>query len=123
MVQTWYLVFQVCRQRFDNVSQRLRAVLPHLLEAGRQRHRFAEAQLAALAPRITQTAHERLARAQAMLAALGPKNVLERGYSILRRENGQVVRRQNEVSSGENVEALLAAGKLRLVVSTESDNE
>ncbi len=114
---------QVYRQRYDGLSQRLKAVLPHLLEAGKQHHRFATAQLAALAPRMTQGAHERLARAQSMLAALGPKNVLERGYAIIRRESGQVVRRQEDVATGENVEAMLASGKLRLVVSTDSDNE
>jgi exodeoxyribonuclease VII large subunit len=114
---------QVYRQRFDGLQQRLKAVLPHLLEAGKQRHRFATAQLAALAPRMTQVAHERLARAQSMLSALGPKNVLERGYAIIRRENGQVVRRQEDVATGENVEAMLASGKLRLVVSTDSENE
>ena len=114
---------QVYRQRFDGLQQRLKAVLPHLLEAGKQRHRFATAQLAALAPRMTQVAHERLARAQSMLSALGPKNVLERGYAIIRRENGQVVRRQEDVATGENVEAMLASDKLRLVVSTDSENE
>ena len=112
---------QVYRQRFEGLSQRLKAILPHLLEAGRQRHCFAEAQLSALAPRMTQMAHERLARAQSMLVALGPKNVLERGYSILRRENGQVVRRKGDVTSGENLNAMLAEGDLRVVVQTDGE--
>ena len=112
---------QLFHQRYEGIVKRLQAVLPHLLDMGGQRFHYAESQLMALGGRLAVSSRERLARANGMLAALGPKNVLERGYSILRRGKGQVVRRQSDVSAGERVEAMLADGVLTLKVQAEGE--
>lgn len=48
--------------------------------------------------------------------ALAPENVLNRGFAILRKENGTIIRTYEEVSLGEEIEAILASGRLRLQV-------
>jgi len=61
-------------------------------------------------------AHHRWLQAHEKLLALGPINVLSRGFSILRKADGQIVRNASEVAVGETLEALLHAGKLKLRV-------
>lgn len=46
------------------------------------------------------------------LAMLNPFAVLSRGYSIVRRADGQVITSQNQVSAGDKVTLLLAEGSL-----------
>ncbi len=43
---------------------------------------------------------------------LGPLNVLSRGFSLVRKENGEVVRQFDKCQKGEVLEVLLAQGKL-----------
>lgn len=62
------------------------------------------------------TAHEKLQN-------LGPKNVMSRGFSILRRlEDGTVIRNFNQVKQGETLEGLLLEGKLYLEVKEHHEN-
>jgi exodeoxyribonuclease VII large subunit len=58
-------------------------------------------------------AGERLRATEQRLAALSPLAVLERGYSIVRREDGSVVRRARDVSLGEALDVLLSEGRLQ----------
>lgn len=61
-------------------------------------------------------AHEKLQN-------LGPKNVMARGFSILRRPNdGKVIRNFNQVQKGEMLEGLLLEGKLYLEVKECTEN-
>ncbi len=46
------------------------------------------------------------------LRALSPQHVLERGYAVVRRSNGDVVRRASQVAPGEPVQVRLASGRL-----------
>jgi exodeoxyribonuclease VII large subunit len=46
------------------------------------------------------------------LDALSPAKVLERGYAVVRKSGGPVVRRADQVSAGEPIEVQLAAGRL-----------
>lgn len=50
------------------------------------------------------------------LQALGPSNVLNRGYAIIKMEDGTIVRDSSNVSAGQELIAFLNAGKLRLRV-------
>jgi exodeoxyribonuclease VII large subunit len=50
---------------------------------------------------------------EARLAALDPRAVLERGYSIVRDEEGRVVRAANSLAHGELVEITFARGNAR----------
>ncbi len=112
------------RARIDGARQRLAA-----LEAGLHRHhpgarlRRDGERLEALARRLRRAPLQVLEGRRQRLAALGralqavsPLATLERGYAIVRRTDGQVVRRAEEVRPGEEVEALLGRGRLRCVV-------
>jgi len=50
------------------------------------------------------------------LNALGPQKVLGRGFSVIRREDGSIVRDFNSVKPGEKLEALLETGRLIIEV-------
>ena len=48
--------------------------------------------------------------------ALSPARVLERGYAVVRRRDGQVVRWAGQVAAGDAVDVQLAAGRLAATV-------
>jgi exodeoxyribonuclease VII large subunit len=50
------------------------------------------------------------------LSVLGPKNVLSRGFSILRKLDGQIVRTYEDVKPGDILEGILFQGRLKLRV-------
>jgi exodeoxyribonuclease VII large subunit len=50
------------------------------------------------------------------LKSLGPLNVLGRGFSLVRKENGEIVRQANQCKNGEILEILLSQGKLTVKV-------
>jgi exodeoxyribonuclease VII large subunit len=58
----------------------------------------------------------RAARLAAMLDSLSPLAVLGRGYAILRRQDGSVVRSPADVAEGEGLTARLAEGELKVRV-------
>ena len=53
-----------------------------------------------------------VARLRAGLLALGPQQVLDRGYAVLQRDDGAVVRDPAVVHHGERLHARVAAGRL-----------
>ena len=53
---------------------------------------------------------DRLAQLDANLGHLNPQAVLERGYSIVSREEGRIVRRAAEVHAGERVRMTFGEG-------------
>lgn len=58
------------------------------------------------------TARRQMASLEARLQALSPLGVLQRGYGIVLRQDGQAVRRASEVACGERVEIRVAEGIL-----------
>ena len=58
----------------------------------------------------------RLKKAGSSLNALSPLATLDRGYSILRNRELQVIHSRHQVSAGEALTALLADGQLHLEV-------
>ena len=58
------------------------------------------------------SATERIAADRRHLSALSPSRVLERGYAVVRRPDGRIVRGAHEVAPGQAVDVQLAAGRL-----------
>ena len=58
----------------------------------------------------------RAVRAHEKLLALSALNVLQRGFSILQKEDGSIVRDSGDVKPGEILSAQLSSGKLKLKV-------
>ena len=98
-------------QRLDAVDRD--AALRSGLELASRRLAQASARLEVLHParRLTDQ-HERLAALGRHLEALSPARVLERGYAVVRRGDGSVLRNAADAPPGTGVDIELAAGRL-----------
>lgn len=83
-----------------------------------------EEQVAALLERSRRHLRHRLERADDELAhtrarvlALSPAATLQRGYAVLQREDGQVVRAADEVAEEEKLRARVAEGEFAVRVT------
>ena len=127
------------RQLIDSARRRLdRAVLTlldreqHRLDAWRSRPSLARpetlidqraTEVTALRDRAVRSLEHRLRRADddlrhtvARLRALSPKSTLQRGYAIVQRADGHVVRAADEVKTDDQLRVRLAEGDLRVTV-------
>jgi len=93
------------------------------LDAG-VRARLRGIDLAQRAERLRRAAQVAMRRAAATLdarerelVATSPTQVLRRGYSVTRREDGRVVRSPTDVRTGDAIETVLIDGRLRSVVA------
>jgi exodeoxyribonuclease VII large subunit len=64
-------------------------------------------------------AKQRLLSLERSIALLGPQQTLERGYSITRKANGEILRRSEEAKPGDEILTRLAEGELRSRVSVD----
>lgn len=87
------------------------------LTARAERGRSLTARLAAAYDARMAQARGELLRLQSLLRALNPLGVLQRGYSVTRK-NGKVVKDALAVQAGDRVETLLAKGRFMSVVDT-----
>jgi exodeoxyribonuclease VII large subunit len=67
-------------------------------------------------------AKQRLVSLERSIALLGPEQTLQRGYSITRKTNGEILERSEEVKPGDEILTRLAEGEVRSKVET-SENE
>jgi len=132
------------RRRQDEAVRRLAATMRQQLQHNAARLRHADAvlrsakprrrlqqlreRLAALAPRPRAAVARHLERdalrlrgLARSLEAVSPLATIARGYSILRREDGSVVRSVLDAAPGEPLAARLADGSLRVRVESASD--
>jgi len=63
-----------------------------------------------------------LEQLRARLRGLSPLATLQRGYAVLQRADGTVVRRASEVTPGETVRVRLGEGELKVVVRGDADD-
>ena len=93
----------------SGLSQRLREGLPDIdAQMARQQELWLRLQLAQA--RLLDQRDARLASMQANLAHLNPQAVLERGYSIVEKEDGQIVRAAHQVAQGERLNVKFGRG-------------
>jgi exodeoxyribonuclease VII large subunit len=83
------------RQRLDSATGRLDRTMAWYLERGKSR----------------------LALARTGLIAVGPRSTLARGYAIVRRDGGQVVKRVKEVEKGDALRIEVSDGEFGAVVA------
>ena len=88
-------ILQERMQRLDQLQDRLASAVENLLNRNQQRW---------------QLANEKL-------NLLDPLRVLQRGYSVVRRQDGQVVRRAETVGQGDRLDVWLQEGRLGVVVT------
>ncbi|SDF84160.1 exodeoxyribonuclease VII large subunit [Terriglobus roseus] len=132
-------------QRVDSARFRLEALSQRLLQARAAQlrqvserlqrqdvHRrvlLATAQQQHLQQRLERTAaglvvhsRQRLERAGARLYALSPTAILERGYALVYREDGSLLRDASSTAEGETITARVAHGAVRAIVSGNTRN-
>jgi exodeoxyribonuclease VII large subunit len=66
---------------------------------------------------LVQAPQQRLARASAHLHALSPKAILDRGYALVYREDGTLLRNADNAREGESITARVASGAIRATVT------
>jgi exodeoxyribonuclease VII large subunit len=122
-------LIQQARRRLDRAVTALVDRETHRLESWRSRPVLARpevlvdqraGEVAGLRDRGTRSLDQRLRRADddlrhtlARLRALSPRATLERGYAIVQRSDGHVVRAAGEVQAGDVLRVRLADGELR----------
>lgn len=128
-------------QRLDELDLRLRNALDRSRRQWQQRLAHSEARLRAASPRLAirqqqrqldlslrnlhaaqqrqlALAKQRCARAEAVLGALNPQAVLERGFALVRNEDGQVVRSVQALHDGDALNLQLADGRVGVRVDS-----
>lgn len=106
------------REREVLASRRLTAAtLSPKLAKSRGQVDLLSLRLVALAAAAMERSRARLAEKAGVLESLSPLAVLTRGYSIVRKLTGQIVKRSNEVSVGEPLRLILAEGEIQCAVT------
>ena len=95
LVQLVVLRLQGARQRLDQLAERLQRLHPSEQLQLRRRD---------------------LEQARRLLQALSPQHVLERGFSLVHRADGSLVRRLDDLSRGERIAIALADGEALALV-------
>jgi len=101
-------------QRLDNLCERLRHSLPLLAANKSRRLQDIAVSLLPALRRAYDSRASRLLVCQRSLNALNPRQVLSRGYAILRQDNGTIVRQARQVQPGEHLQALLVDSEMDL---------
>lgn len=103
--------------RLDDFANRLAAALRHALQARRQRLSDARTQLGRNLPavRVERESH-RLLSLWKRLQAASPQSVLNRGFAIVRDEQGRPVSRRAAVRHGQKLQTEFADGAVRVKV-------
>ncbi|HOU53527.1 MAG TPA: exodeoxyribonuclease VII large subunit [Myxococcota bacterium] len=99
------------------IQARLQAIHPvrHLQQERRHLDVLGD-RLRILGPRLLDPERHQLDRMLARLEPLSPLRPLERGYALVRRPDGAIVRRSSETAPGEDLEVWLSDGALAVQV-------
>ncbi|MDF5733039.1 MAG: exodeoxyribonuclease VII large subunit [Rhizonema sp. PD38] len=101
-------------QQLQNRLQRLR--LDRQMQQERQALSWKRQQLVQATTRRLQQATQHLDLLQEKLVSLDPKAVLQRGYAVVRQENGAIARSADELSLGEELLVQLGQGEVKVKV-------
>ncbi|MBD2446288.1 exodeoxyribonuclease VII large subunit [Nostoc sp. FACHB-152] len=102
-------------QTFRNRMQRLgldRQVKQEMQKLGWKRQ-----QLVQITNRRSQQATQHLEMLRQKLATLDPKGVLQRGYAVVRQENGAIARAANDLTVGQELLVQLGQGEVKVKVT------
>ncbi len=113
-------VLDTASWRSTELVGRWRAMQPDL-DAAALRQRDLALRLKLGCARLLELHDVRLRRLDANLEHLNPQSVLERGYSIVAKENGLLVRSAAEVQAGERLRLAFARGAARARVESKED--
>ena len=94
----------------------------HILEQGKMRLDDLSFRLVShTRARLTESRSE-LKHLSGLLNSLGPQAVLDRGYAVVSRADGVLVRNSKQVTMGEKLDIRIAAGRIGVTVSDSDDD-
>ncbi|MDY0309862.1 MAG: exodeoxyribonuclease VII large subunit [Castellaniella sp.] len=108
---------QLRRQRLEFAARRLQSGLDRLLQERRQRPAVALGRLSAGLDGLLQRHHRRLDAVMAALGALDPHRVLGRGYALVRRADGTIVKNALDLKVHEPIEIEFDQGRAQAEVT------
>jgi exodeoxyribonuclease VII large subunit len=108
--------------RLDKVRQRLAHALPDARIARTRLHARAN-QLSAAFGRCFSTWRHELETLQGKLELLAPQRTLERGYAILRDEQGRIIRSSHQLKAPQRLALLVAEGSAHIEISRVDDDK
>ena len=73
--------------------------------------------------RLLEWRKERVKNMEILINGLGPKQIMNRGYSIVRQSNGDIVKRFDSVSRGDLLEISLYSGSIEAEVQSSEDGD
>jgi exodeoxyribonuclease VII large subunit len=118
LARAWQRVGGLARERLAWLARRLELTHPRTRLAARaQRLDELEARLGRALRRELADARARLGAAARTLNAVSPLATLERGYAIVTRADGRVVRAARDVAPGDEVRSRTAAGSFAATVT------
>jgi exodeoxyribonuclease VII large subunit len=103
-------------QLMAGLPQRLRGSVQRLVDGGWHDAERAREQLRGRLAALLQLAEAENAQLLARVVSLSPQAVLDRGYALLSDTNGMLVRRRDQVASGERLLARVADGEFAVRV-------
>lgn len=112
-----YALLDERRRDLSRAEERLFSAPLHLIDQYTSRLKLLSMRLDARAQRICQAPAALLDRLAAALSALSPLSVLERGYAIVRAEEGRVVSSCGQVEAGDALTIQLSDGSIRTKVT------
>lgn len=108
---------QLRRQRLEFAARRLQAGLDRLLQERRRRPAMAMDRLTIGLDGLLQRCHRRLEAPLAALGALDPHRVLGRGYALVRRADGAIVKNALDLKIHEPIEIEFCQGRAQAEVT------
>lgn len=112
-----YALLDERRRDLSRAEERLFSAPLHLIDQYTSRLKLLSMRLDARAQRICQAPAALLDRLAAALSALSPLSVLERGYAIVRAEEGRVVSSCGQVEAGDALTTQLSDGSIQTKVT------
>jgi len=110
-------VLAVARGAIEPLRRRLDAAGARFVAMRRATPQELSRRAAVAIATLVQSRRATLGQHAARLDALSPLAVLGRGYAVVRRESGAVLRRPNEVAAGDRIRVTLAEGSVSATVS------
>lgn len=108
----------IASQRLDQTHDSLFSLLHIASERTVRRVEIFSARIEQAFSLSLQSAESRLSKAEAKIEAYSPYGVLERGYSITTRQNGEIVRDASLLKEGERLRTRLRDGTVESVVAS-----
>jgi len=112
--------FRAQRERLESWRHRLKAQAPaHKLAETRERMERLRKSLNQTIRRLLEQQQQVVAKRTSMLRLLGPQKVLERGYTLVFDEEGQLITRPDETKRDETLQIRFAQGGLKVGVQSQ----